>query len=312
MSSKSDSLDLVNVVLRNINKETVSPIYEYRLDRKFLNSTEVILSYKPHSNIIFIRPQKEYSRLLDSLSSQLNALSPETYFNPRARFVIVVTGYCSKTTDFLPKGIDMLWSRFKVENFVIMVPNLNQSQYGINENVHGLLKVKDCDIYSWFPHETHHCGELFKAVLVNMCYAENGGELLHNVQLFLNKIPNNFAGCSMSALVPNIEPYSVGVINVTVPKTVFNFKGVLTDYFMLVAVTLNLTFRLSPITQSITDLQTVDAQIIILPLNPYTSKCHDLTIPYALNVMQWYVSCPTFSLGIIGVFGVYNCLSGWL
>jgi hypothetical protein len=69
------------------------------------------------------------------------------YFNPRARFVIVATGYCSKTIDFLHKGIDMLWSQFNVENFIIVLPSLNRSKYSTNENVHRLVEMNDFDIF---------------------------------------------------------------------------------------------------------------------------------------------------------------------
>jgi hypothetical protein len=93
---------------------------------------------------------------------------------------------------------------------------------------------------------------------VEKCYAGNGGEVLHNVQLFPNKIPNNSSGCFMSALVPNIEPHSVGVFNDTVPTRVsFQFRRILIEYLMHVAETLDLTLRLSSITQSIRDLQTL-------------------------------------------------------
>jgi hypothetical protein len=60
------------------------------------------------------------------------------YFHPRARFAVVVTGHRSNISDFVRKCIDMLSSRFKLKT-IIVVPNSNKSQYGINENVHGLL-----------------------------------------------------------------------------------------------------------------------------------------------------------------------------
>ena len=103
-----------------------------------------------------------------------------------------------KTTDFLRKGIAMLWFRFKVENFIIVFPTLNQSQYSFNESVHRLVEMNHYDIFSWLPYEANHCDDQFQAVLMDKCYMENFEELLHNVQLFINKTPNKFAGCCMS------------------------------------------------------------------------------------------------------------------
>jgi len=50
---------------------------------------------------------------------------------------------------------------------------------------------------------------------MDKCYMENVSELSHKLQLFKNKIPNNFPGYFMPTLVPSLEPYSVGVITDT-------------------------------------------------------------------------------------------------
>ena len=124
----------------------------------------------------------------------------------------------------------MLWSQFKVENFIFVLPSPNLSQYSIHEKLHRLVEMNNyCDIFSWFPYEANHCCEHFQAVRMGKYYMENGGEFSHNIQLFRNKIPNNFAGYTNSALVPSIEPYSVGVINNTdfQGQSVLGLRGVL-------------------------------------------------------------------------------------
>jgi hypothetical protein len=90
---------------------------------------------------------------------------------------------------------------------------------------------------------------------VDTCYAENGGERFRNVQLFPHKIPNHFAECFMSALVPNVEPYSVGIINDSdfQGQSVFNFRSILCECPLQVAETPNPILRLPPVTQRITD-----------------------------------------------------------
>jgi len=50
---------------------------------------------------------------------------------------------------------------------------------------------------------------------MDKCHMDNVGELSHKVQMLTNKIPNNFPGYSMPALVPSLEPCSVGVITDT-------------------------------------------------------------------------------------------------
>jgi hypothetical protein len=129
----------------------------------------------------------EESRLLDSVSLQLNVLCSEMYINPRAGFVIVATRYFPKTTDFLRKGFDMLWSRFEIENFIIVLPSLNQSQYSINENVHRLVEMKNYDIFyglsmKHFSNDTRFvvCLSLYEQyyvdyiLLYNTCLSKHG------------------------------------------------------------------------------------------------------------------------------------------
>lgn len=181
-------------MLSAVNKETALPLCVYRLDRKFLKNTEVILPNKPHSYLVFNWPVKEHSRLLDSVSSQLNVFVQKCILTHGRGLLSLQLATARITTDFLRKVIDFLWSQFKVENFIIVLPSLNHSQYSINENVHRLVEMKDYDIFSYFPYETDHCGDHFQSVLMDKCYMENVGEPSHNVQPFTNKIPNNFAG----------------------------------------------------------------------------------------------------------------------
>jgi hypothetical protein len=112
------NLQLLGFLLRSINMVNIWPVCVYQLDSEALHKTPAILPSKPRSYIILIEPEEE--RLIDSLISQLTNFSSDVYFNRRARFIIVVTGYRSEISVLLHDGCSMLWIDFKIDNFVIV------------------------------------------------------------------------------------------------------------------------------------------------------------------------------------------------
>jgi hypothetical protein len=147
-SSNTSNLQLVGSLLQSINMENTWPVYVYQLGSNNLKNIPDLLRCKPHSYVIFIGPEKEKERLLDSLSSQLWDLSSDVYFNRCARFVIVVTGYRSEIRNLRHDGCSTLWIGYKIENFVIVTAKPEQPHYGINEDKYGLEENKHFDIYS--------------------------------------------------------------------------------------------------------------------------------------------------------------------
>lgn len=74
------------------------------------------------------------------------------------------------------------------------------------------------------------------AVLVDKCYVENAGELSYNVDLFPNKVPNDFAGCPVTVLMDVAEPYVVKPNKSTdgYENEVFRFRGLELEYLTYV------------------------------------------------------------------------------
>jgi hypothetical protein len=95
------NLQMLGFLLRIINMVNICPVYVYQLDSEALHKTPAMLPSKPQSYIILIGPETEEERLIDSLLSQLTNFSSDVYFNRRARFIIVVTGYRSEISVLL-------------------------------------------------------------------------------------------------------------------------------------------------------------------------------------------------------------------
>jgi len=303
-TSETDNLHLVNSVLRNINMETLWTLHVYRPDNEIL-STEII-PYKPHSYIIFIRPETEERLLLDHFESLLKTL--ETSFNPRARFIFVVTEYSSEITQFLCNIIEIVWMLSKAENFIIVIPNSNASRNGIDEDVNEPPETKSFDIYSWFPYEGGSCGVQFQAVLMDRCCIEDVGKLSRNINLFPNKIPNSFAGCLMTVLIENKEPYAMG-INIDTDlygDSAFRFRGLEIEYLLHVAEVLNLTVEFVTAMEDSLASENLRVQMVSLPLSTELLKHGDATVPYLFTPWKWYVPCPRSAPGTEGIVGVFE------
>jgi hypothetical protein len=73
-SSKTDTSDLVDSVLRKINGETGLPVHVHQLDTKHPYKYPFILPYKPDSYVILTFPVMEIEPLL-LLISQVQVLS---------------------------------------------------------------------------------------------------------------------------------------------------------------------------------------------------------------------------------------------
>jgi hypothetical protein len=226
-SPTTDNLQLVGSLLRSINMENLWPVYVYQLDTDIDSNISVTLPFKPHSYVIFIWPEKDEMRLRGILILLMQKLSRGMYFNPKARFIIVVAGHHSEINRVISYYSMILWRVMRIVNFVIIVANSETHQYGVNEDVYGLQESNKYDIYSYFPYEGRRCGDNFEAVLVNQCYSENAVELSNNIDLFPNKVPDDFAGCSVTVVTDDTEPYEINVNKSTdlYQSTGLTFRG---------------------------------------------------------------------------------------
>jgi hypothetical protein len=90
-SSKLDTSQMVDTVLRNINGETGLPVHVHQLDIEQPDKYPFILPYKLDSYVILTVPVMEIE-LLHLLITQVKALSSLIPFNLHASFIFVVTG----------------------------------------------------------------------------------------------------------------------------------------------------------------------------------------------------------------------------
>lgn len=315
-SFRTDTLQVVDAVLQNINKETRWQLHVHQLDTKHPDGWPLNLPYKPDIYIILLGPEKESDKLVKFLVSQLNVLSSPIPFSPSARFIFIVTGYCANIAQFLRWVIVNIWVNFKIANLIIMIPRPDSDRRGINEDMNGLVETKSIDIYSWFPYEGNSCADNFSAVLMDQCRSETFDTFLHNVSLYPNKIPRKFAGCPCSAFVAVVSPYVMLTDNYTdsAGRTVGMFSGIDVEFINLVAEALNLTLNYSLCGAQCGDRERpLPIEVIagFRPLNSIALELRDVTIPYAFDALTWFVPCPKSAMKMERILSVFNA-SVWI
>jgi hypothetical protein len=242
------------------------------------------------------------------LPSQMWKLYRGIYFNPKARFVIVVAGHHSEINRVISYYIKFLWGVMRIVNFVIMVANSETYQYGVNVN--GLQESNKYDIYAYFPYEGGRCGDNLEAVLVNQCYSENAVELANNMDLFPNKVADDFEGCSVTIVTDDTESYEINVNKSTdlYQSTGLKFRGLIREYLRLAIDVMKMGIHEVKDWNNLTATGN-DHKVFLLLQNGINDPMYEASIPYLFDVFKWYVPCPKFVLEMERILAVINLLS---
>jgi Ligand-gated ion channel. len=305
--SKTDTSQLVHSVLRDINRETGLPLYVHQLDTENPPNYPFNLPYKPDSYIILHDPMNELRLLL----IQLKTLSHHIYFDRHAKFIFVVTGYFADINTFLQRAIKNIWLKFKIVNFVFMIPRLDSDGCGVNEDMCGLVDTRNIDIYSWFPYKGNYCADNFSAVLMDQCGCETLNEFLHNISLFPNKIPHKFAGCPTIVKADVSSPYLMLTDSYTDSdgRAVLTLTGIDVKFLTLVSEALNLTLDYC-ILYKTCENEYHEYPIKVLagfkPLSTAALNLGDATIPYLCDTFKWFVPCPKSALRMERILNVFS------
>jgi hypothetical protein len=264
-----------------------------------------------HQNyIIFIWPEEVDGDVMKTLVTQLQELQSAISWNPRAKFLIVVTENLAGPANLLALKIcETVWNMSKSFNVVILVPDYLL----INREVNVL------NLYTWFPYETNSCGKPIQVVLMDRCLPDDKGQLSNNVPLFPNKIPNNLKGCPIKVSASELIPYVIST-NTYIDSdgnTVYNYRGLEMEYLLLVTEATNLTLVFLPLVegdvkdthlQQLLDVSSGISDVAIghFPLNVILIPFADPTITIVFDNLRWYVPCPRPVPRVEKIMGVYT------
>lgn len=294
---KCHDVKLVDFVLENIHRDDLLLIHVYQPEDLYVQMTDDHLTIV-HNYIIFTWPEEVHGDIIEALVSQLENLMSVGSWNPRARFLVVVTESDTRPTQLLALMIcETMWAKNRIVNVVIMVPNSDDLL--IDGDIHSL------DLYTWFPYATTSCVEPRQVIRIDQCLPDNNGQPSSRKSLFPNKIPNKFRGCSIRVSAADLTPNVIltNSSNNSDGNTVYSYRGLEIEYILLLAEATNLTVVFLPPIEG--DFQektmkvlvalttgTTDVAIGHLPLNSVMIPFADPTVTILFDTLRWYVPCP--------------------
>jgi len=318
--TQTDVLQTVSVLLGKLHEGTRWPIELFRTS----GSATADRSVLQHSYILFLWNGKGGS-LNETLENQLENLKDSTSWNPRGRFLVVVTERSNEPGQLLAAHIcSILWQVARIVNVVVLIPN----QFA-NPPRHATSTTKTSadrlNLYTWFPFELGMCGELHDVILLDEWVFENNGRFSHNANLYPSKLPNDLMGCPFKVGTIGIDPTVIMTENFTQNdgSTEYKVTGLSVDILKFVCEKLNLTYISLPPSINIefnqymekfTELNDGLSDVItgLVPLIPFIVMSYfDVTIPnYSVNI-KMIVPCPKAIPGTEKILTTFS-LSVWL
>ena len=261
-----------------------------------------------HSCIIFIWPQYEDGGVIETLTSQMDALKEAegAFWNPRGKFLIVVVDSDGVSPNELGLQIYAeLWKEhFIIDNKILIATRDNYLPINGKNYTDGLRK-DTLDLYTGFPYERGRCGNVTDITLLDQ-WRLRKGMFIHNANLFPLKTTDNFHGCQIRVATLGTPPYIILMGNSTDSdgNVVYKLGGLAVQDLLLAVDKMNVTivFRKPSVKLILDDglrelgeLEAGMSDILIGPLPliaTLVSSNFQPTIPYEYTAAKWLVPCP--------------------
>ncbi|KDR22314.1 hypothetical protein L798_01186 [Zootermopsis nevadensis] len=152
---------------------------------------------RKHGSYILVPGYGQIEDVTEYIRIQITNLKTSRDWNPRARFLIILTqsnNFTEARLKILEDIFTELW-KFRVINVVILTRALKTKLGKIDVDEKNLPVF---DAFTWFPYEpSAKCGEIRDAVLLDRWILQGKGNFLFNTSLYPPKIPKDFRGCPL-------------------------------------------------------------------------------------------------------------------
>jgi len=319
--SHTDDTQLLDAILEKLNERTKWPIELFRTSGNETADTTVL----HHSYILFVW-QEEGMSLRETLESQVVNFKNSMSWNPRGKFLVVVTASSYDPPNLLAAQVcSTLWQMANIVNVVVLVPHqIAHSPMNSKNSTHRIGSDR-LNLYTWFPYKLGRCGEFQEVILIDQWVSENKGTFSENAYLYPPKVPKSFTRCPIKLQTIGFDPYIIWTENYQQNdgRTAYKVTGLSVKILVLVFEKMNLTtVFLPPATGTaqdsyfkvLSDLQDDLSDVVTgrLPLLPIVLKSsYDATIPYTHTELKMLLPCPKPIPGTEKILTTFS-LSVWL
>jgi len=297
-----DDLETVSVLLGKLHEGTRWPIELFRPSGDDTAETTVL----HHSYILFVW-NGEAGSLNETLENQVENLKYSTSWNPRGRFLVVVTERNIVSAHLMAANIfSILWQVARIVNVVVLI----QIQFAVHP-LHYMISTKTpaanrLNLYTWFPFKFGDYGEVQDSILMDEWVYENNGRFSLNAHLYPAKVPTDFMGLHIKVAVLGKD---LGV-NITENSTELDYriarkaKHLAVEIVQFVCEKMNLTtiflapsldFSVDTYVKEFGDLNEGLSDVLtgFIPLIPIVvTSSFDATIAYEHISAKLFLPCP--------------------
>jgi hypothetical protein len=274
-----------------------------------------------HSGYIFLLQAQD---LIQDMRNQLLSLKDMPDWNPRAKYIVVVTHCCflsKKQSDSVEDILTELWN-WNILNVIALIPTQTPQLQSNWNKVHRNSSKKSASEESFIPifevfarfsnTILNTCGQVTKATLINkwVSNAEDTGRFLYEIPLFGHRISGDFHECPIRASAFDYSPFFI-TMNTEKPtnKTFINegleFRLIKT---ISTATNMSVTFHPPPSGQDLWGRLTEngswtgivgqvlsgnsDVAVCGLYYTCHLSSGLECSVPYIFDETLWYLPCP--------------------
>ncbi|KAJ4431210.1 hypothetical protein ANN_19807 [Periplaneta americana] len=321
-----DQIDVTQLVKLMLKKMSENSLWSTLVFQQYseIEVLDTFFVYDYCNYVIFVWPHDEED-IYQVLEDQLNTFKALTSWNPRGKFIVLVINHAEESPQVLAKNIlQMLWVLSKVVNVIVLVAQVYSSSP--HNGVQDVLEktTPTSDLYTYFPYRDERCGEVTDVVLIDFCFGEHSA-FHRNADLFPEKIPTDFKGCSIKVGTVGFDPYVTVVENYTLEDhtRVYKVGGLLIDKVVISIERMNIEIKFLPPTQDLNadeylrELSYIsegysDITIGIIGSIPMMLlPDFEPTIQYEFTEMNWLVPCPSHSTRVEKVMSLFT-MSVWL
>jgi hypothetical protein len=311
---------MVDEALQKIHEETNWPVLMFeadKIDENIENNPVLHESY-----IIFLWSHGQ--NISDILKHYVESMKSSPSWNPRGKFLVVVTGENESPMMLVTNISSVLWRTGKIINAVVLIPNAN-SVPPLSRTLDKNGSVLTLDFYTWFPYKSGNCDEVIDATLLDRCILEHSGRLSFNEVLFPAKVPANFQGCPIRVSTLGVPPF------VTLTETyiredgtrAYSVRGLLVEFILISFQHMNLTpvflptgtsFSVDIYAREFTNLMEgiADVTVGVIAIAPFIAlPGFGYTIPYCFSEIKVFVPCPGRVHTMHNIMSMFNW-SVWL
>ena len=317
----ADDMQLLNAILETLNEKTRWPIELFRPSGDDAADTTPL----HHSYVLFVW-QEDGMSLNETLESQVENLIYSMSWNPRGKFLVVVTASSNDPPHLLAAQVcSILWEMANIVNVVVLVTHQSaHSPLNSPSSTHRTRSDR-LDLYTWFPYKLGRCGEVQEVILIDQWVSKNKGTFSENAYLYPHKVPNSFTQCPIKVSTIGIDPYVILTQNYTQNggSTEYRVTGLSVDILVLVFEKMNLTTVFlppgistepGPYFKVLSDFEDGLSDVVTgtIPLLPIVLKSsYEASIPFARTEMKMLLPCPKPIPGAEKILTTFS-LSVWL